>query len=224
MAVDAIGAGHVLATGQPPDAGRPCRRRRGGACTRPAGRRGSHGRQRGSGYRVDYINDFALRLTGWTREEVIGSDWWDMFATPERREEARVRYRGIVAGRVVMEHERESAILTKAGEVRLIRWSHVTRRDADGSVAGVAESGRGRHRDRGGPGPGPTRGRAPIQAGRQLPSTNGRHGPGPDRPAVESGCHGNARLDRSRGTGQVHTGRRVRQRQVGRRPHVRASP
>ncbi len=91
--------------------------------------------------RVDYINDFALRLTGWTREEVIGSDWWDMFATPERREEARVRYRGIVAGRVVMEHERESAILTKAGEVRLIRWSHVTRRDADGSVAGVASLG-----------------------------------------------------------------------------------
>ena len=91
--------------------------------------------------RVDYVNDFALRLTGWTRDEVIGSDWWDMFATPDGREAARARYTEIVSGRIVMEHERESNIVTRAGDVRLIRWSHVTRHDADGNVAGVASLG-----------------------------------------------------------------------------------
>jgi len=91
--------------------------------------------------RVDFINDFALELTGWTRDEVLGKDWWDTFATPERREAARANYTEIVAGRRVMERQRESAIQTKAGEQRLIRWSHVTRHDADGRVAGVASLG-----------------------------------------------------------------------------------
>ena len=90
---------------------------------------------------IDYINDFALRLTGWTREEVLGKDWWDTFATPDRRDEARARWVEIMAGRYVMEHQRESAIMTRSGEVLLIRWSHVTRHDPDGQVAGVASLG-----------------------------------------------------------------------------------
>ena len=95
----------------------------------------------GADSRVDYINDFALRLTGWTREEAIGCDWWDTFATPDRREAARARYQDIIAGRIVMEHERESTVMTKSGEARLIRWSHVTRHGTDGTVAGVASLG-----------------------------------------------------------------------------------
>jgi two-component system cell cycle sensor histidine kinase/response regulator CckA len=90
---------------------------------------------------IDFINDFALRLTGWKREEVMGADWWDTFATAERREAARDNYREVVAGRILMEHQRESRIITKSGEVRLIRWSHVTRHDADGNVTGVASLG-----------------------------------------------------------------------------------
>ncbi len=31
--------------------------------------------------KIDFINEYALRLTGWTREEVLGKDWWDTFAT-----------------------------------------------------------------------------------------------------------------------------------------------
>ena len=95
----------------------------------------------GADSRVDYINDFALRLTGWTREEVIGADWWDTFATSERREASRSRWAGIMNGRVVMDRARESTIKTKSGEARLIRWSHVTRRDTDGHVVGMASLG-----------------------------------------------------------------------------------
>ena len=90
---------------------------------------------------IDFINDFALKLTGWTREEVIGANWWDTFATPDRREARRARWQDVMAGRQTMEHQRESTIVTKRGEVRLIRWSHVTRHDQDGRVAGVASLG-----------------------------------------------------------------------------------
>ena len=90
---------------------------------------------------IDFINDYALRLTGWGRDEVIGADWWDTFATPERREVARARFRDLVRDSSSMEHQRESAIQTRSGERRLIRWSHVTRHDSHGHVTGVASLG-----------------------------------------------------------------------------------
>jgi two-component system cell cycle sensor histidine kinase/response regulator CckA len=91
--------------------------------------------------RIDFINEFALQVSGWRREEVLGADWWDTFATPDRREAARANYGDILLGRQVMEQQRESAIQTKAGDVRLIRWSHVTRHDDSGRVVGIASLG-----------------------------------------------------------------------------------
>ena len=90
---------------------------------------------------IDFINDFALRLTGWTREEVIGADWWDTFVTPERRGQARTHWGGVATGEVVMDRQRESTIQTKSGEVRLIRWSHVQRQDSHGRLTGLASLG-----------------------------------------------------------------------------------
>ena len=90
---------------------------------------------------IDYINEFALRLTGWTRGEAIGRNWYDTFATPERRDAAKANYVETLAGRNQMPRQRESLILTRAGGRRLIRWSHVPRRDAEGRFAGVASLG-----------------------------------------------------------------------------------
>ncbi len=91
--------------------------------------------------RLAMINKFGLRLTGWTREEVLGKDWWDTFSTPDRRGAAREHWREVIAGRASMDRSRESTILTRSGGRRLIRWSHVTRHDPDGQVAGVASLG-----------------------------------------------------------------------------------
>jgi PAS domain S-box-containing protein len=91
--------------------------------------------------KIDFINDYALRLSGWTREEVIGKDWWDTFATPDRREPARENYRHLVAGERELDHRRQSIILTRSGEHRLIRWSHVHRRGPDGTFMGLASLG-----------------------------------------------------------------------------------
>ena len=90
---------------------------------------------------VDFINDFALKLTGWTREEVIGADWWDTFVPLDRREEARANWDRVDTGQATVARRRESTILTKSGEIRLIRWSHVERYDADGKLTGVASLG-----------------------------------------------------------------------------------
>ena len=93
--------------------------------------------------RIDFVNDYALKLTGWTRAEVLGRDWYDTFVPANRREAARARYLSTVAGDPVtaLERRRESTLLTKSGETRLIRWSHVNRYDQDGRLAGVASLG-----------------------------------------------------------------------------------
>lgn len=93
--------------------------------------------------RIDYINDFALQITGWTREEVLGADWWDTFAPSDRREEARARWARTVAGSddAARQQDREGTILTRWGSIRLVRWSQVTRYDKDGRVAGIASLG-----------------------------------------------------------------------------------
>ena len=91
--------------------------------------------------RVDFINDYALTLTGWTRAEVIGQDWYETFATPERRDAARARFEALVAGGDPLGRMRESTILTKSGDVRLIRWNHVLRHDESGRFAGLASLG-----------------------------------------------------------------------------------
>jgi PAS domain S-box-containing protein len=91
---------------------------------------------------LDFINDFALQLTGWKRDEVIGADWWDTFVPPIRREQARAQWKRVAAGGdLAMDRRLESTILTKSGDVRLIRWSDVQRRDSDGTFAGVASLG-----------------------------------------------------------------------------------
>jgi two-component system cell cycle sensor histidine kinase/response regulator CckA len=91
--------------------------------------------------KVEFINEHALRLSGWKRAEVLGRDWYDTFATPERREAARSYLVEVVRGTKSMERRRESVILTKSGDRRRIRWSHVVRRDPDGEFLGVASLG-----------------------------------------------------------------------------------
>ena len=95
----------------------------------------------GADARIDFINDFALRLTGWTREEVIGADWYDTFATQDRRVSDRAGYLDVVAGGPETDRLTEGTISTRSGEVLAVRWSRVIRRDAAGRVTGMAALG-----------------------------------------------------------------------------------
>jgi PAS domain S-box-containing protein len=38
--------------------------------------------------RVTFCNDYLLRLTGWRREEILGSNWFDLFIPPENVEKS----------------------------------------------------------------------------------------------------------------------------------------
>jgi diguanylate cyclase (GGDEF)-like protein/PAS domain S-box-containing protein len=89
--------------------------------------------------RITYCNDYLLHLTGWTLEEVLGQNWFELFIPPER-DEARSVFATLLANQPSALHF-ENEILTRAGARRLIRWNNTVLRSTSGDVIGSASIG-----------------------------------------------------------------------------------
>ena len=85
---------------------------------------------------VVFCNDYFLRTTGWSREQVMGRNAEELLL-PEHRAQHAERLRDMVAnGRSIPFVE--SAILTAEGKARWVEWNTTVLRDLDGRVAGIA--------------------------------------------------------------------------------------
>jgi diguanylate cyclase (GGDEF)-like protein/PAS domain S-box-containing protein len=89
--------------------------------------------------RITYCNDYLLRLTGWTHEEVIGRSWFEIFV-PEANAEMQTVFAALIAGLPEAWHH-ENEILTRSGERRLIRWNNSLLRSGAGDAIGTASIG-----------------------------------------------------------------------------------
>lgn len=91
--------------------------------------------------RVTLCNDYFLKLTGWTREEVLGAVWYDHFLTEDTCNSLKpeVFHRNIRQG-TLPEHI-ENEIFTRDGGHRLIAWNNTVLRGASGDIVGVASIG-----------------------------------------------------------------------------------
>ncbi len=89
--------------------------------------------------RITYCNEFLLHLTGRRHEDVIGQNWFELFAPPELGD-TKSAFVALLANLPEAWH-RENEILTCAGERRLIRWSNSVLRSAAGDVIGTASIG-----------------------------------------------------------------------------------
>jgi PAS domain S-box-containing protein/putative nucleotidyltransferase with HDIG domain len=85
--------------------------------------------------RVEFINDFSLSLTGYTRPELIGSSFFDRFLDPEDKFIDAFKS-GIHTG--MIPHQFESVIKTSTGSDRLIAWNNTVLRGVSGDVTGIA--------------------------------------------------------------------------------------
>lgn len=85
--------------------------------------------------RIMYSNDFLSDLTGWSREELKGKDWFGLFIPRERQDVREVFLQMIGDGDFPAYYE--NPILTRSGRERLISWNNTVFRDADGKVLGV---------------------------------------------------------------------------------------
>ena len=67
-----------------------------------------------------YVNPYVEEITGYSAEELIGSNWWDVFYPGESRAQVEALYRD-VKDRDVLQYEME--LVTKHGELRTLSWN-----------------------------------------------------------------------------------------------------
>ena len=89
---------------------------------------------------VTFANEFLLELTGWSENEIIGRDWFDLFIPSQEREELRKGFFESIAQGTIFPHH-VNDILTKRGEHRTISYSNIILRDTKGRVIGTASFG-----------------------------------------------------------------------------------
>jgi diguanylate cyclase (GGDEF)-like protein/PAS domain S-box-containing protein len=91
--------------------------------------------------RVSFCNDFLVDMTGYSKSELTGMDWFERAVPPEDRRSLRRAFEeNLLAGSVPPYEEAE--IITRNGERRVIVWSNTLLRDSVGAVAGTASLGR----------------------------------------------------------------------------------
>ncbi|HET6489133.1 MAG TPA: PAS domain S-box protein [Syntrophales bacterium] len=93
------------------------------------------------GGRVTFCNDYLLRLTGWRREEVLGSNWFELFIPPGQGEELKQVFAVLLNDDRPAVWHRENEILTRSGERRLIRWNNTVLHSISGDAIGTASIG-----------------------------------------------------------------------------------
>jgi PAS domain S-box-containing protein len=89
--------------------------------------------------RVDYVNPYFLRLTGYTRDEAVGSDWFRQFVPEAQRPPMHAVFRELIERELHPHYQ--NPILTKAGEERMISWHNTVMRDPDGRAVGTLSVG-----------------------------------------------------------------------------------
>ncbi|WP_229249844.1 diguanylate cyclase domain-containing protein [Desulfosporosinus shakirovi] len=91
--------------------------------------------------RLIFVNDFALGLTGYEKEEVIGESFFDIFIPDATRENAIRWFKECLNNKKITVKDYEP-IQTKNGEIRYVDWNHTLLYDSEGNVTGVASIGK----------------------------------------------------------------------------------
>jgi diguanylate cyclase (GGDEF)-like protein/PAS domain S-box-containing protein len=89
---------------------------------------------------ITFCNEYLLRLTGWRHAEVIGKNWYEIF-TPSQSSSDGTDFFATMIAAVPETKCRESEIITRSGERRLMRWNNSLLRSGAGEVIGSAGIG-----------------------------------------------------------------------------------
>ena len=88
--------------------------------------------------RIVYCNPYLAELTGWTREELLGREWYATFE-PDEVENRRGFVRHIAE--IAVNPHAEGAIQTRSGQWRLISWNNTVVRGPHGRGIGATSIG-----------------------------------------------------------------------------------
>jgi diguanylate cyclase (GGDEF)-like protein/PAS domain S-box-containing protein len=88
---------------------------------------------------ITYCNPELCRLVGWTAEELLGRDWFEICVPRDSGEARALHGEGIATGRIERHHEGQ--VLTRGGEQRTMRWSHTLVTNTAGRPIGTTSLG-----------------------------------------------------------------------------------
>lgn len=89
---------------------------------------------------VAEINRKGCDVLGYTRDEIIGRNWFDNFLPQGNQDEVKGLFRKLMEGGISLERY-ENAVLTRDGSRRIISWHNLLLKDERGDVIGALSSG-----------------------------------------------------------------------------------
>ncbi|MCK4759317.1 MAG: PAS domain S-box protein, partial [Candidatus Aminicenantes bacterium] len=90
---------------------------------------------------VSLINKRGCDALGYTEEEIIDKNWFDLCVSESDREERKDTFKKVMAGKIEEVEDYENSIITKSGEERIIAWHNTTLTDEEGHTIGTLSSG-----------------------------------------------------------------------------------
>ncbi|SHJ29238.1 PAS domain S-box-containing protein [Hymenobacter daecheongensis DSM 21074] len=87
------------------------------------------------------VNDFFLDYTEYTRQEVLGRQYQELFAPPAERATLQQAFLKSIAEERLQDFY-ERTLITKSGQARMINWHAEFSRDFDGKITGILVVGR----------------------------------------------------------------------------------
>lgn len=91
---------------------------------------------------ITLVNHSLCHLTGYSYDELMGHDWFDLCLPHNEREKEKCIFREIVTGKREASPYYENYIVTKTGERKLIAWQNIYQTDPEtGEIIGSFSSG-----------------------------------------------------------------------------------
>lgn len=88
---------------------------------------------------ITFCNDYLLNLTGWSREEVFGRNWFELFIPEEERTVVKSVFSANVSIQNILHFE--NTIITKDKRKLLVAWNNSPLKDMEGNYVGAASIG-----------------------------------------------------------------------------------
>ncbi len=90
---------------------------------------------------IRFINKKGCEILGYSREEVVGKNWFELFLPEHERESALQLFNDLLWGKRSPQEYYENTIRTKEGAVRYVKWQNTIITHDNGQTAGTFSSG-----------------------------------------------------------------------------------
>ncbi len=87
------------------------------------------------------INQRGAEKLGYTKEELMGKNWFDVVIPKEEKEKMKVLFESVIAGESELTGYFENKVLTKEGKERIFAWHNTVLKDASGKTLAAVSAG-----------------------------------------------------------------------------------